>query len=156
MMLLNANITSRQAVFKLAAAHLFVRGRTVNPGLIEAALWEREEAGSTGFGFRFAIPHCRSNAIIADSLLVIKPRTPIVWDSVDDQLVTVIILLAIGMQPGGESHLKTLSVLARNLNQTEFRDRMEKEQNAGQLFALLNRILQSAPPPDSALTFPVT
>jgi mannitol/fructose-specific phosphotransferase system IIA component (Ntr-type) len=150
MMLLNVNVTSRQAVFKLAAAHLFVRGRTLNPGIIEAALWEREEAGSTGFGFKFAIPHCRSSAVIADSLMVIKPKVPIVWDSVDDQLVTVVILLATGVNQGRQPHLKTLSVLARNLNQAEFRDRLEKEQHAGQLFALLNRILQRVPPPDSA------
>ncbi len=155
-MLLDVNVTSRQAVFKLAAAHLFVRGRTINPGIIEAALWERERVGSTGFGFRFAIPHCRSSAMVADSLLVIKPRVPILWDSVDDQFVTVIILLAIGNSQGGQPHLKTLSVLARKLNQEEFRERMEKEQHAAQLLAMLSLILQPVSLPDSALTLPVT
>jgi len=154
MMLLDVNVTSRQAVFEFAAAHLFVRGRTLNPGIIEAALWEREGAGSTGFGFRFAIPHCRSSAMVADSMLIIKPRMPIVWDSVDDQLVTVIILLAIGNRHGGQPHLKTLSVLARKLNQEEFRERMEKEQHAAQLFAMLNRILQPVSLPDSPLICP--
>jgi mannitol/fructose-specific phosphotransferase system IIA component (Ntr-type) len=145
MMLLGVNVTSREAVFKLAVAHLFVRGRTLNPAIVEAALWKREVAGSTRFGLRFAIPHCRSRAMIADSLMVIKPRVPILWDPVDDQLVTVIFLLAIGNSHSDQPHLKTLSFLARKLNQEEFRERMEKEQHATQLFAMLNRILQPVP-----------
>lgn len=103
---------------------LFCTGRTDRPIALEDAVWAREEVYSTGLGHGFAIPHCKSDAIGANSIAVARLRRPLPWQSVDDRPVSCAILLAVRESDEDGSHMKVFSKLARRLMHEEFRERM--------------------------------
>ena len=53
---------------------LYGAGRTDRPRDVEEAVWRREADYSTGFGHGFAIPHCKTDAVDANSMAVVKLR----------------------------------------------------------------------------------
>jgi fructose-specific PTS system IIA-like component len=126
---------------KIEAIHELVclvgaAGRTGDLHTVENAVWAREDTYSTGLGFGFAIPHCKSNAVRSPTIAVLKPAAPIDWNSTDGEPVRVVMLLAI---PAGGScgaaeddvskqaakmHMQVLAKLSRNLMHEEFRERL--------------------------------
>ena len=64
-------------------------------------VWKREAVYSTGLGFGFAIPHCKTDGMASSSIGVLKLKQPIEWGSLDGQPVQVVILLA--MRESGAS-----------------------------------------------------
>jgi fructose-specific phosphotransferase system IIA component len=120
---------------------LFAAGRTDHPREVEDAVWRREDDYSTGFGHGFAIPHCKTDAVRANSLVVLKLQQPVEWGSLDDKPVRVAILLAIRESGQAAAHLKILATLARRLMHDDFRERIEAEDNADKLCAFLSETL---------------
>jgi len=59
-------------------------GRTKNPHMVEETVWQREQVYSTGFGHGFAMPHCKTNAVRSNSLVLLKLRAPVAWPSLDN------------------------------------------------------------------------
>ncbi len=102
-------------------------GRTDDPHAVEEAVWERERSHSTGFCKGFAIPHCKSAAVRTHSLVALKSRAPLQWDTLDEQPVHLVILLAVGDADSGNNHLKVLAKLARLLVDEAFRELVDKE-----------------------------
>jgi fructose-specific PTS system IIA-like component len=138
----NADSTTREEAIKLAVDKLFVLGRTDDPRTVEESVWSRERGQSTGFGNGFAIPHCKTNAIRSHSLVALKFRKPVEWDSIDGLPVRVMILLAVRESDGATNHLKTLAKLARLLMDENFRARIEAEDGAQALSCFLHEALQ--------------
>jgi fructose-specific PTS system IIA-like component len=136
--------TKEEAVQELVAA-LFVAGRTEQPRALEDAIWAREAVYSTGLGFGFAIPHCKSDTICASTLAVLRLAQPIEWGSSDGLPVRCVILLA--MRESGEEgmHLKVFSRLARRLMHEEFRERMLAAHDREEVLACLTQELDLAP-----------
>ena len=126
-------VTKAEAIKEICDC-LYVTGRAEHPRAVEAAVWKREEDEySTGFGHGFAIPHCKSDAVSANSLAVLKLRQPVEWGSTDGLPVSVVILLAIRESDRAAAHLKILSRLARQLMHEEFRERLLGERDAAGL-----------------------
>ena len=115
---------SKQDVIQQIAEALYLAGRTEDALLIEEALWDREVISSTGLGYGFAIPHCKTDAVTADSVGILKLKQPISWGAVDDDPVRMAILLAVRESQSENRHLQFLSRLARKLIEEEFRARM--------------------------------
>src|SRR5690606_37647559 len=109
---------------------LYVHGRTEQPRILEEAIWEREANYSTGFGHGFAIPHCKNAAIQANSLVLLKLRQPVAWNSSDDKPVSVVILLVIRDFDGATEHMKIISTLARQIMHEDFLASIEQANNA--------------------------
>ncbi|HQL53183.1 MAG TPA: PTS sugar transporter subunit IIA, partial [Phycisphaerae bacterium] len=99
-------------------------GRTDQPQLVEEAIWLREAVYTTGLGHGFAVPHCKTDAITANSIGVLRLKKPIAWDAVDDQPVQCVILLVVRAAEDGSAHMKIFSRLARKLMHDEFRARL--------------------------------
>jgi multiphosphoryl transfer protein len=99
----------------------YIMGRTQDRQRLEEALWAREQVYSTGLGFGFATPHCKTDAISADSIGIVKLDKPIEWDSVDGNPVQMIILIAMRETQFVDTHMKVFSRLARKLMDEEFR-----------------------------------
>ena len=133
MMLLDAQIGTKAEAITLAADRLSIAGRTDNPRELEAAFWLREMAGATGLGGGFAIPHCRSGAVPADSLVIIKPRLPLMWGPSDDQTVEVIIALVIRETRAASDDITIMAGLARLLMQSDFCQQMKTESDPQRL-----------------------
>jgi fructose-specific PTS system IIA-like component len=129
LVVIDADCATREEAIKTIVDQLYITGRTEHPRDIEAAVWQREAVYSTAFGHGFAIPHCKSDAVKANSLAILRLRRPVAWDSLDGQPVSVVVLLAIRESDQSAVHLKILATLARQVMHEEFRERLEREQN---------------------------
>ncbi len=141
-------LTKEEAI-KDAVDLLFLVGRTERPREVEEAVWAREETYSTGLGFGFAVPHCKTDAVATPTLAVLKLHSPVEWGSMDGQPVQVVLLLAVpaagggaGGGGGGGAHMKVFAKLARRLMHEEFRERMMAASDAPAIEACLRQELE--------------
>lgn len=137
LIVVDADAATKEEAVKRAVDLLYIHGRTEQPRVLEEAIWEREANYSTGFGHGFAIPHCKNAAIQANSLVLLKLRQPVAWNSSDDQPVSVVILLVIRDFDGATEHMKIISTLARQIMHEDFRASIEQATDAAALCALL-------------------
>lgn len=119
---LDADCANREEAIRRAVDALYLAGRTQNRRAVEEAVWAREAVYSTGLGFGFAIPHCKTDAIGVDSICVLRFREPVDWGAEDGQPVRMAILLAIRESNQDGTHMKVLAQLARRLMHEEFRE----------------------------------
>jgi fructose-specific phosphotransferase system IIA component len=117
----------RAAVAAMVDA-FYISGRTDDRHSLEKALWARETMGSTGVGYGFAIPHCKSDAVTANSISVLRLNEAINWDSGCGDRVSMVVLLALRESDPGSTHMQVFSSLARKLMNDEFRQHLLKTQ----------------------------
>lgn len=141
LIVVDADAATTEEAVKRAVDLLYIHGRTEQPRVLEEAIWEREANYSTGFGHGFAIPHCKNAAIQANSLVLLKLRQPVAWNSSDDKPVSVVILLVIRDFDGATEHMKIISTLARQIMHEDFRASIEQANDAAALCALLKNRL---------------
>jgi len=130
-----------EAIRELVDA-LYVAERTEERQRLEEALWAREAVYSTGLGFGFAIPHCKSDAVTADSIGILKLARPIEWGSLDGKPVSVVILLAVRESQANSRHMQVLSKLARKLMNEEFREQLMRIAEVKALLAYVAKELE--------------
>ena len=138
LILLDVQCSTKADAIKQAVALLHVTGRTTQPHELEQSIWQREAAGSTSFGHGFAIPHCQSDAVLVDSLMMLKLRTPVDWNPTNCQFVRFIILVAIRQ---ANVHTTIFSRLARKLMTAAFRKDIGNKPDPTALCAFLNSSL---------------
>jgi fructose-specific PTS system IIA-like component len=137
LILTRSDSASKAEAIKDAVDRLYVLSRTDRPGQVEQALWQRETEHSTGFGHGFAIPHCKTAAVNANSLALVKLRKPVSWESLDGKPVSVVVLMALREADGRGNHMKILSTLARKIMHDDFRQRLSREQDPATICAFL-------------------
>ncbi|MCG3137577.1 MAG: Multiphosphoryl transfer protein 1 [Phycisphaerae bacterium] len=145
---LESTSCSREEVIKELADLLYINERCDEPLLVEEALWTREEVFSTGLGYGFAVPHCKSAAVKVNSLGLVRLQQAVSWPSVDDQPVDSVLLLALNDREGAEHHLKIFARLARKLMHEEFRRQLRSANNNESLCRYLMEELEITIPPD--------
>ncbi len=123
----------------------YLTGRSQDIDELEQAVWAREETYSTGLGYGFAIPHCKSAAIKCGTLALLKLRDPIEWGSLDGRPVQVVILLAMPEADTENTHLKVFAKLARKMMHEEFRDGLAGAGSAQEILARLSKDLELNP-----------
>jgi len=137
---------TRAEAIRRAVELLHAMGRAKEPQALERALSQREAISSTGFGFGFAIPHCKSDFALANSLVLLKLKNPVDWEAIDHQPVDVIILITIREADQPKGHLTILSQLARNLLDETFRQRLAAESDPTVLCTLLESTINPVDP----------
>jgi fructose-specific PTS system IIA-like component len=135
---------TKEEVIKQISDRLNVAGRVAKPQLLEEAIWKREDTYSTGFGFGFALPHCKTDHLTANSIVIAKLATPVEWGSLDDSPVDVVILLAIRGQESAREHMKIFARLSRLVMRDEFRDRLRGESDPVQLTEFIKQSLDES------------
>lgn len=137
LIVVDADATTKEEAIKRGVDLLYIHGRTEQPRVLEEAIWKRETTYSTGFGHGFAIPHCKSDGVNANSVVLLKFVRPVPWDSMDAEPVRVMILSVVREADGAGEHMKIISAIARQLMHDEFRGRVERERNPAALCGLL-------------------
>ncbi|MBO1299205.1 MULTISPECIES: PTS sugar transporter subunit IIA [Enterococcus] len=99
---------------------------------------EREQHSTTGIGNNIAIPHGKSEAVIEPSIVFARLKQPIDWQSLDEEPVSVVILLAIPESQKGDTHLRILSEIAMKLMDDEITAQLKTETNKEQIAKLLS------------------
>lgn len=141
LIVLAANCRTKSDAIHQAVQLLATTGRTEQPAAIEHALWEREAVSATAVGHGFAIPHCQSRAVLADSLVILKPQTPLVWAAPGQPPVNLILLMAVRETARATAHLQILSQLARKLMDASFRRKLDGKTDAATLCQFLQACL---------------
>ncbi len=98
---------------------------------------KREEAISTGIGNGIAIPHGKSTAVNEASLALGISRQGIDFDSLDEEPVHIIFLIA-APENADDLHLKILSQLSRKLMHEEFRNALKSAKSNEEIINILN------------------
>jgi len=124
LVMLDAETDGKEDAIKQMIDAFFAAGRTDAPIKLEAAVWAREQVCSTGLGHGFAIPHCKTDAINADTIGLIRFRNGIEWQSIDGRPVNCMILLATRAAQQNGTHMQVFSKLARKLMNEDFRNRL--------------------------------
>ncbi len=138
---LGSESSSRAEVIRELALLLETSGRSDCGDAVEEALWQREMIHSTAIGFGVAVPHCRSPHVRQASLALVRTLEPVEWPSLDDQPVSLAILLALPETAAETEHLKLLATLSRQLMHEEFRATLLEVTRPAETVALLRQHL---------------
>lgn len=103
-----------------------------------AALKAREAEGTTGMMSGFAIPHCKSDAVLKASVLVVKFAGDVAWDTMDGQPIKVAISLLVPDGEVGITFLRMLSQVAVMLMSEEFRNKVLATDDPEAISAYIN------------------
>ncbi|MFO0833787.1 MAG: phosphoenolpyruvate--protein phosphotransferase [Phycisphaerales bacterium] len=142
LVMVESNAASKEEAIQEAIGVLLAAGRVERPRDVEEAVWAREATYSTGLGFGFAIPHCKSDAVTSPSLAVVKLNNGIEWGSLDGEAVTMVLLLVVPSSDAAGSHMKVFAKLARKLMHEEFRGQLMGAGSAGEVETCLRRELE--------------
>ena len=137
LVLLESSSRTKEEVIQEMIDAFYISNRTNDRRVLEEALWARESVYSTGLGYGFATPHCKTDAVSADSICVLRLNEPINWDSVDGEQVHMVVLLALRDVETANTHMQVFSSLARKLMNEEFRHQLLKLQTAHQITTYL-------------------
>jgi fructose-specific PTS system IIA-like component len=137
LVLLGSSSQNKEEVIQEIVDAFYIVGRTDDRHELEDALWAREDVYSTGLGYGFATPHCKTEAVSTDSICVLKLNQPINWGSVDSEPVRMIVSIVMREPQNSGSHLQVFSTLARQLMNEEFRDRLFRIESAREVVTLL-------------------
>jgi multiphosphoryl transfer protein len=141
LVLLDSESNNKEEAIQEIVDAFYITGRTGDRQRLEEALWSREAVYSTGLGYGFAAPHCKTEAVTADSIGVLKLKRAIDWGSVDREPVNMIILIAMREPQLANRHMQVFSKLARKLMSEEFRGHLLAIENAHDMATYLARQL---------------
>lgn len=102
-------------------------------------VFEREALGSTGIGFKIAIPHTKSKYVTQPSLVFGRTDHGVEFESLDNEPARLFFLIAMP-EAGSNSHLRVLALLSRNLIHEEFRDQLLEAKTAKEALEILHTI----------------
>lgn len=119
---LTSSSSSKEEVIKEMVDALYVSGRTDDREPVEEALWSRESMGSTSLGYGFAVPHCKTDAVTANSICVLRLNEAIYWDH--SERVNMVVLLALREADVANIHMQIFSLLARKMMNEDFRQHL--------------------------------
>jgi fructose-specific PTS system IIA-like component len=140
---LDADCINKEEVIKYISDRLYARRRTQNPLELEEDFWRREKIYSTGLGYGFAIPHCKTSHVHANSICVLRLKQPVTWGSVDNLPVNIIIGMTIqDAEHAANTHMKIFSTLARRIMHADFRQRLKDIQDKNEIVAYLYEKLE--------------
>lgn len=134
---LTCEATTKEEAIREMVGILYGAGRTDRPGDLEEDVWAREATYSTGLGFGFAVPHCRTKAVDAVCVAVGRLSKAVDWGSNDGLPVRHVMMLAVPEAADAKSHLQVLAKLARRLVHEEFRGAVEQVSDVAGMAELL-------------------
>lgn len=132
---LDVDIHSKAEAIKRLTDNLEINQRVSSGADIEHAIWAREAVFSTALGFSVAIPHCKSDCVIHNSISMLRLAQPINWS--DDVDVSIVFMLTVCEQDGQNSHMHLFSKLARKLMHADFRNSLSEQSDINDILHLL-------------------
>lgn len=126
--MVDPDVPSKARALQLAAA---AAGEflSIPADAILDALSTRERLGSTGIGDGVAIPHARVAGLNRPVGLLLRLKTPIDFESIDNLPVDIIFVLLTPEQ-GQTQHLNVLALVARRLRSPTVLERLRRSDGA--------------------------
>jgi len=126
---------NKRALFK-QLAELTAQRLGIEPAAALAALNEREQLGSTGFGHGVAIPHGKIDGLTRIYGLFTRLSEPIDYKAIDGKPVDLVFLLLSPPDAGAE-HLKALAAVSRVTRHQPTLEKMRGARSRDALAAVL-------------------
>ncbi len=134
---LGSTARSKDEAIRELIGLLRTAGRVGDPDALEDAVWQREATYSTGVGFGVAIPHGKTDAVLATSIAVVTYPDGVAWGSLDGEPVTMAILVAVRASDPGDTHLRAIAALSRRLMDDDVRTALLAAASAAEVVARL-------------------
>jgi PTS system fructose-specific IIA component len=115
--------TKEEVIVELSKL-LYKENKISNVDEFVQAVYEREAIGETGMGNHVAMPHGHTDVVLNASVAIGKVNTPIEWESLDDEPVNLIFLIAAPKTNKEISHLSILSQLASVLSYEQIQNQL--------------------------------
>ena len=133
--LLDYELKSKKSVLELISKSMAEITGT-NSDDIFSKLYEREKLGTTAFGNGIAIPHARIDKLANAKIMILKLKTPVDFESIDNKKVDIIFTLLV---PDDESdkHVEVLSKIASLLDNKIMRENLRQAKNESDIISLL-------------------
>ncbi len=97
----------------------------LDPGPVFRALSRREQAGSTGLGGGFAIPHAKIAGIERPLTLLLRSRDPIPFKALDGDPVSLMLAILVPQEGDRDDHLQLLALVAELFSKPRFRTQLD-------------------------------
>ncbi len=133
--LLDLSVLDKRSLFR-ELGDLFQASDNIESKEVYDALYQREEAGSTGLGCGVAVPHGRIAKLVDATAAFIRLAEPMPFGAPDGQPVNLIIAL---LMPHNvtDIHLEILSDIAAHFSNSDFRQKILKANSAKEIAQLL-------------------
>jgi fructose-specific phosphotransferase system IIC component/fructose-specific phosphotransferase system IIA component/fructose-specific phosphotransferase system IIB component len=135
---LNVTAKDQQEVLHYLAKQAVDLGLASSEDSVFEKYIKREYEGSTGMENGIAIPHAQDDTIKKSSLLIVRLKDPVNWNTFDDKPVDTIISFLIPQKDNG-THLNYLSSTAKLLLHQDFVDRLKASQTGDQIVELFKQ-----------------
>lgn len=118
---------------------LYKQGKVSDRDLFMQDVYARESEGRTGIGKHVAIPHGKSDAVAVTSIAIGRTGQDLVWESLDDKPVHMVILFAVRKEDKTKLHLRLLGQVAYALADEEILEQLLMTKDKKEVIALLAR-----------------
>lgn len=132
---------SKENVIRTLSGILYEQKRISDLEEFIKHVMDREKEFSTGFGRGVAIPHGKTNVVKEPSIMVAKLKKGIEWNSLDNEPVQLVFLLAVPEEANGKTHLKIMSKLAENLIDPAILEKLTGIDDPDNLYEYLEELL---------------
>lgn len=130
--------SKQEAIMELSKM-LYKENRISDVEAFVEAVCEREALGETGMGNHIAIPHGQTDAVLHASVAVGKVDTALEWESLDDQPVHLIFLIAAPKSNKNITHISMLSQLASVLSYEEIQNELMESKDKDQFLRIFTK-----------------
>lgn len=135
---LSLNARSKDGVFHELVLLLHRNDRISDYSHFIEDVYEREDMGTTGFGFGIAIPHAKSPYVKIPSVCFGKSEQGISYDSIDGNPVYLVFMIAMP-ETDSKQHLTTLAWISRNLMHESFRKKLMEAKTPEEVINIILR-----------------
>lgn len=113
-----------------AVSEIVERSHSAPAAPVFRALWRREQAGSTGMGNAFAIPHARITGISEPVTVYVRMKTPLAFAAPDGKRVSDLFVILVPADGANAWHLQILALVAELFSDRRFRGRLRSASDA--------------------------
>ncbi len=142
--LLNVDVKNKNELFEYIAKYAFKKQIIENKEKLVQAFLDRELEVSTGLQESFAIPHAKSETISQPTVLFLKLKSPIEWETFDYQPVSNVFALLVPSRFEGTLHLEMISRIATSLLEDDFINLVKKSSNVDELKNIISKAMEGA------------
>ncbi|MFE5816337.1 fructose-specific PTS transporter subunit EIIC [Streptomyces sp. NPDC056479] len=114
----------KEAAIREMAELLARTGRVADLDELVATALRREAQGTTGLGEEIAIPHAKTDAVMAPVVGFARSVEGVEWGSLDGTKARLVFMIAVPEAAAGDEHLRILALLSRKLMDAAFRERL--------------------------------
>ncbi|MEG0592466.1 MAG: fructose PTS transporter subunit IIA [Coprobacillus sp.] len=137
---LNVEGNTKEEVIENMAKDLYKTDNIENLDLYIKAVKDRESEITTGFGNGIAIPHGKTNAVKESCFAFGRLNNKIDWNSMDNQPVDMVFLLAIPDSEAGTTHLRLLSKIAVSIMEEDFVSELRNSESIAKIKEIISTI----------------